>query len=123
VIPLTSSQNQLLAQLMDLHTDEIRSVLAKLGLDVDFALTLQENYSEKARKRAYWPRVQTAFREIAEDYREEYFAKLTEVLLDQKLSPEIPEITEVVRTTQVVPEVLSNRGCSRASGTEANERI
>ena len=48
-IPLTSSENQLLAKLMELHTDEITAILGKTGLDVDLALTSQESYSEKTR--------------------------------------------------------------------------
>jgi hypothetical protein len=84
VIPRTPNQKQVLGQLMDLHTDDITSVLAKVGVDANLVLTPQESYSEKTRKRAYWPRVQKAFREIPEDYRDACFALLTDVLLDQK---------------------------------------
>jgi pyrimidine deaminase RibD-like protein len=88
LIPLKPNQTQILGELMELHTDQIISILTKLGLTVDLDMTPGESYSEKTRKRTYWPRVQKAFREIAEDYRDSYFANLTELLVKERLSRE-----------------------------------
>lgn len=96
---------------MDLHTDEIRSILAKLGVDVDFEMTPEEGYSETTRKRALWPRVEKAFREnIPEDYQESYYDHLADLLLEGKRSqvgqnPITPEMSEDYRFARLAIEV------------------
>jgi diguanylate cyclase (GGDEF)-like protein len=50
-------------------SDQIRIIIAKVGLRVDWQLTDQESYSEKTRKRAYWTRVFRALDQHTEDER------------------------------------------------------
>ncbi len=76
---------------MSLHTDDIRAALAELGLDAGLAIAKDEAFSEKTRKRAYWPRVEKAFRAIPEDSRDDWFARLARLLLDRVVdSPTAP---------------------------------
>ncbi len=84
-IPFTPSENQLLARLMDRHTDKITIILGKIGVYVDLELSPEESCSEKTRKRAYLPRIQKAFRELPEDHRAQYFANLSVMLLEQTI--------------------------------------
>lgn len=50
-------------------SDQIRIIVAKAGLRVDWQLTDQESYSEKTRKRTYWTRVSGALDQLPEDER------------------------------------------------------
>ena len=54
----------LLTLVMDLESTEVVALIDSTGLIVDWALTDVDDYSNKTRKRAYRPRLDTAFRAI-----------------------------------------------------------
>jgi pyrimidine deaminase RibD-like protein len=87
MISFNQNQNRILAELMELHTDEIVATLARVGLDINLDLTPAEGYSEKTRKRAYWPRVQAAFREVPAEERDTFFNTLEDTLRRQQRTP------------------------------------
>jgi hypothetical protein len=52
--------------IFELDSDEIVDVISLTGLQVDWTLSIKENYSHNTRKRAYRPRIDRKFFELAE---------------------------------------------------------
>lgn len=54
--------------LLDINdSDCIPRIVNRTGLNVDWALTEQESYSHKTRKRAYFPKIEFAFKKLPEE--------------------------------------------------------
>ena len=49
------------------ESDSIQIIVNRTGLNVDWALTEQESYSHKTRKRAYFSKIETAFKKLPEE--------------------------------------------------------
>lgn len=79
-----------LGYLMDFNSDDVVKAVSRSGLDVDWTITDEQNYSHKTRKRAYDPRIRAAFHALdADQKRIALTALATEVL---RRHPERDEI-------------------------------
>lgn len=112
----------LIAQVLELDSTEVVALIDGAGLVVDWALTSNDDYSNKTRKRAYRPRIDAAFHALAEDSQLRLAWILTRDLL--LMHPEIEdqllarfadigwrvEEGKLVPTTSPVRELLLTQG-------------
>ena len=59
----------LLAILLELDSTEVVSLIDRTGLAVNWALSRNDDYSNRTRKRAYRPRIEAALHAVDEDSR------------------------------------------------------
>jgi hypothetical protein len=82
----------LLALVMDLDSTEVVALINSIGLVVDWALTGNDDFSNKTRKRAYGPRLDASFRALDDA------AQLRAAwILTRELLKRHPEIEETLR--------------------------
>ena len=52
--------------ILDFSSDEVVKIISRSGLDVDWSLTPEQDYSHKTRKRAYAPKIQAAYQRLSD---------------------------------------------------------
>lgn len=114
----------LLGILLDLDSTEVVSLIDSTGLVVNWSLTGDDDCSNKTRKRAYRPRLDTAYHDLNDDFQLRAAWILTREIVkrhpqtEEPLHAKLAEIGWRIDTDKLVPSSSTVRELFLTQGTE-----